>query len=187
MMSEWEAREQELLGRIEGLEAALHGCAECARLIAALQLAIQERDDARYQLGWSKPNGTPEQPFYRNIRAERAEAALHQMTAERDQQVNQGSMGGHVEVDLLTPLQRFIQRSRVKPTDGQIAHALGVLDQLRQHLRQAEADRAALQTAAETILTTFTNDEAQGYRSRDRQFAIELLSAVLARHPQERP
>lgn len=35
---------------------------------------------------------------------------------------------------------------------------------------------AAVVVAARTILETFRKDEAQGYRSRDRQFAIELLS-----------
>jgi hypothetical protein len=32
----------------------------------------------------------------------------------------------------------------------------------------------------ETVLNTFKRDEAQGYRSRDRQFAIEILSKALS-------
>lgn len=36
-----------------------------------------------------------------------------------------------------------------------------------------------LEQVARLILETFRRDEAQGYRSRDRQFAIALLAAVL--------
>jgi hypothetical protein len=32
---------------------------------------------------------------------------------------------------------------------------------------------------ADKVLTTFEKDEAQGYRARDRQFAIDLLGKAL--------
>lgn len=32
---------------------------------------------------------------------------------------------------------------------------------------------------AKTVLDTFEKDEAQGYRSRDRQFAIDLLRPAI--------
>lgn len=34
--------------------------------------------------------------------------------------------------------------------------------------------------AAETVLKTFETDEAQGFRSRDRQYAITILRAALS-------
>ncbi len=54
------------------------------------------------------------------------------------------------------------------------------------HLGHAEQLRAAadalerLEQAVETVVSTFERDEAQGYRSRDRQFAIDLLRRVSA-------
>ena len=39
-----------------------------------------------------------------------------------------------LERDVLTPLTRFVQRSRVKPTDGQIEHALALIERLREAL-----------------------------------------------------
>lgn len=33
--------------------------------------------------------------------------------------------------------------------------------------------------AAQTVLETFSKDEAQGYRSRDRQYAISILKKAL--------
>jgi len=44
----------------------------------------------------------------------------------------------------------------------------------------APSDCMSLEEAARTVLTTFQRDEAAGYRSRDRQFAIELLGAAFA-------
>jgi hypothetical protein len=41
-----------------------------------------------------------------------------------------------VEVNLLTPLTRFIRRSRVKPTEFQIEAALADVDALRALIRQ---------------------------------------------------
>lgn len=69
----------------------------------------------------------------------------------------------------------------------------GEVDALRAEIaRLQEAKRAALKVAdersaenvklrklaemARTVLDTFREDEAQGYRSKDRQFAIELLA-----------
>lgn len=38
---------------------------------------------------------------------------------------------------------------------------------------------AQMQKAIELVVSTFEKDEAQGYRSRDRQFAIEVLKTAL--------
>jgi hypothetical protein len=38
-----------------------------------------------------------------------------------------------------------------------------------------------LKTAVEAVLNTFETDEAQGYRSRDRQYAISILRLALPR------
>jgi hypothetical protein len=37
----------------------------------------------------------------------------------------------------------------------------------------------SLRWAVETVLKTFRADEAQGYRSRDRQYAIDILGKAL--------
>ena len=39
-----------------------------------------------------------------------------------------------------------------------------------------------VRTAAQFVVDTFSRDEAQGYRSKDRQFAIEILGKALAGH-----
>jgi hypothetical protein len=44
----------------------------------------------------------------------------------------------------------------------------------------------SVETCARQILDTFKKSEAQGYRSRDRQFAIELLEKALGSAPDER-
>jgi hypothetical protein len=89
-------------------------------------------------------------------------------------------------VEYLTPLTRFVKRSRVKPTDGQIEHALGLITNLRTAIADADARVQALraeleqlQQAVKAVVETFSRDEAQGFRSRDRQFAIEILGAAL--------
>lgn len=41
----------------------------------------------------------------------------------------------------------------------------------------------SLESAARRILKTFEEDEAMGYRSRDRQFAIALLRKAFASSP----
>jgi hypothetical protein len=38
-----------------------------------------------------------------------------------------------------------------------------------------------LREAAKLVVATFEKDEAQGFRSRDRQFAISILRAALSR------
>lgn len=38
---------------------------------------------------------------------------------------------------------------------------------------------ALLQANAQAVVDTFSKDEAQGYRSRDRQFALSLLQPIL--------
>jgi len=43
-----------------------------------------------------------------------------------------------------------------------------------------ESRLAALTAAVQQIQTTFQRDEDQGYRSKDRQFAIAILSQALA-------
>lgn len=45
---------------------------------------------------------------------------------------------------------------------------------------QAEARVDRLTAALRAVHDTFVKDEAQGYQSRDRQFAIEILGAALA-------
>lgn len=42
-----------------------------------------------------------------------------------------------------------------------------------------ESENRRLREAIETVLNTFEADEAQGYRSRDRQYAIEILRLAL--------
>jgi hypothetical protein len=44
----------------------------------------------------------------------------------------------------------------------------------------AEEANQTLRAALEYVVTKFEKDEAAGYRSRDRQFAIEILRAALA-------
>lgn len=41
--------------------------------------------------------------------------------------------------------------------------------------------------AVRTVYDTFVRDEAQGYRSKDRQFAIDVLGPALAAHSGEKP
>jgi hypothetical protein len=50
-----------------------------------------------------------------------------------------------IERDLLTPLVRFVKRSRVKPTEGQIEHALGLIECLNAALseQKEKAEREA--------------------------------------------
>ena len=43
-----------------------------------------------------------------------------------------------------------------------------------------EADLGRLSGAINTVLSTFEKDESQGYRSRDRQFAIDILRKAVA-------
>lgn len=43
------------------------------------------------------------------------------------------------------------------------------------------ASSTKLHEAVELVIATFEKDEAQGYRSKDRQFAISILSAALSR------
>ncbi|WP_316176284.1 hypothetical protein [Bradyrhizobium sp. SZCCHNRI1073] len=38
---------------------------------------------------------------------------------------------------------------------------------------------AKLETAIEVVVSTFEKDEAQGFRSRDRQFAIDILKMAM--------
>lgn len=46
---------------------------------------------------------------------------------------------------------------------------------------QQKADEISrLRRALEHVVETFKRDEAQGYRSRDRQFAIEILEGALS-------
>ena len=42
-----------------------------------------------------------------------------------------------------------------------------------------EAENGRLSSAIRKVVDTFEKDEAQGYRSRDRKFAIEILKAAL--------
>lgn len=45
--------------------------------------------------------------------------------------------------------------------------------------RNAEIERLReIEVAARTVLDTFKQSEAQGYRSRDRQYAIEILNSA---------
>ncbi len=47
-------------------------------------------------------------------------------------------------------------------------------------LQRVENERLqGIETAARIILQNFEQSEAQGYRSRDRQFAIDILRKVL--------
>lgn len=47
-------------------------------------------------------------------------------------------------------------------------------------VRLAISDHAALRDAAMFVLTTFRKDEAEGFRSKDRQFAITILGQALS-------
>lgn len=61
---------------------------------------------------------------------------------------------------------------------------------LEAQAQQAEAratPREGLLGAARRVVDTFTRDEAQGYRSKDRQFAIEVLSAALRAPAEAQP
>lgn len=55
--------------------------------------------------------------------------------------------------------------------------------------RADTASLSVLRGTLEKVLTTFQRDEAQGYHSRDRQFAIAILSTALAasREPSKQP
>lgn len=55
----------------------------------------------------------------------------------------------------------------------------GIVEQLRQVWNARDAADADLRKAVETVLDQFTQDEAQGYHSRDRQYAIEVLGRAL--------
>jgi len=46
-------------------------------------------------------------------------------------------------------------------------------------LIDAGLEMGKMRKAIERVVTTFEKDEAQGFRSRDRQFAIEILRSVL--------
>jgi hypothetical protein len=58
------------------LVAACPPASEVESLEAQIRTLTAERDSARYKLGWSQPVGTPDDAFYRNLRAEELEAAL---------------------------------------------------------------------------------------------------------------
>lgn len=45
----------------------------------------------------------------------------------------------------------------------------------------AAEERDSLRAAVETVLKNFQASEAQGYHSRDRQYAIEMLTKALSR------
>jgi hypothetical protein len=49
--------------------------------------------------------------------------------------------------------------------------------------QQAQAGATALREAAKLVFDKFVRDEADGYRSRDRQFAIDILGRVLTALP----
>lgn len=50
-----------------------------------------------------------------------------------------------------------------------------------------EANLGRLSGAINTVLSTFEKDEAQGYRSKDRQFAIDILRKATADHLPAQP
>lgn len=54
-----------------------------------------------------------------------------------------------------------------------------IAEQLRLVWNARGAADLKLRTAVETVLEKFTRDEAQGYHSRDRQYAIEILGRAL--------
>ncbi len=56
-------------------------------------------------------------------------------------------------------------------------------DGYAEELRAAATRIEQLEQAIEYVASTFERSEAQGYRSRDRQFAIELLRRVLPAPP----
>jgi hypothetical protein len=87
---------------------------------------------------------------------------------------------------------RHLAEQAIRQLAGDIAMALGFKQDewgpaamlVEAHLKSALAaagDREArLREAAQYIHDKFAADEAAGYRSRDRQFAIEILAAALA-------
>ena len=54
-------------------------------------------------------------------------------------------------------------------------HAEGKAEGDAEGYARAKAEEVQLRTFAEQIFRTFTRDEEQGYRSRDRQYAITML------------
>ena len=56
---------------------------------------------------------------------------------------------------------------------------------LSAQLAAERASRAQMVEASKFVRDKFAQDEAQGYRSRDRQFVIEILGAALASVPSD--
>jgi hypothetical protein len=93
-------------------------------------------------------------------------------------------------------LPRYSTREIVVDATGVFDHPLGPrhlghnpswikASDVEAHLRAVEAahqqEIAQLNAAISCVVETFKRDEAQGYRSRDRQFAIEVLEFAEAR------
>jgi hypothetical protein len=73
---------------------------------------------------------------------------------------------------------------------GMTETARAAIEQLRvESLRadRAEAQMAALREALTMVVDSFKVDEAAGYRSRDRQYAIEILGHALAQSQPDGP
>jgi hypothetical protein len=51
----------------------------------------------------------------------------------------------------------------------------------RERAEKAEAEIERLRETIKVVVETFERDEAQGYRSRDRRYAIDILRMVLPR------
>lgn len=104
-----------------------------------------------------------------------AETQLATLTAERDARID------------ASVCEDCGQRT-VIVTDGQDGRSCAACDHVAaanefDRAEQADAQLATLTAAVETVVTTFQCDEAQGFHSKDRQFAIDILSQALIPPP----
>lgn len=67
----------------------------------------------------------------------------------------------------------------LKEARRDLAQALYALEQSEKYVSAAEARAASLERALQMIHDTFTRDMEQGYRTRDKQFAVEIARAAL--------
>jgi hypothetical protein len=108
------------------------------------------------------------------------------MPTEADRAFSDGIREGMHMADLyadeLVKAQAEIENLRASNTALAALGTKAADDAVRNHHRavNAEAEIERLRKAITDLVETFEKDEAQGYRSKDRQFAISILRKALS-------
>lgn len=114
-----------------------------------------ERDDARYQLGFSRPVGTPESDFYRNVRAERAEAKLAAVEAQSisddDPWSDERTVFAHLERAFHGKVGNTFEKSRAESIMAVVREIVRGRQLLKSQLTQTQQAHARRTAALEKL------------------------------------